>query len=267
VQAGDTLNAIAKRFGVSVAAITGSNPQIADPNRIFTGQIIVAARAGRTTVDLGNGYKLTKRGSSLEVTKDIIPELPELDVRPAFIAKVDIPIDKLSSGDQVLDDMANDIIKYFAENAPKIANGKIKAVDIGAAVYGIGWKAVTKIVPILGTIDDLTDTIFGRRFGEEVAVEIGKYYGSIVDEVVRILKGESNPKATELIGTMATLFFIVAVPTPLGVVRVLGADGWSLTKEIGKKVGGVLEDALDALGSAFEDVGEFFGDLIDEIFG
>jgi tyrosinase len=40
VQSGDTLSAIAKRFGVSLAALKAANPQIANPNRIFTGQII-----------------------------------------------------------------------------------------------------------------------------------------------------------------------------------------------------------------------------------
>ena len=37
---GDTLTAIAARFGVGLAALTAANPQITDPNSIFTGQII-----------------------------------------------------------------------------------------------------------------------------------------------------------------------------------------------------------------------------------
>lgn len=40
VQIGDTLFAIAQRFGVSIDAILTSNPQITDPNRIFPGQVI-----------------------------------------------------------------------------------------------------------------------------------------------------------------------------------------------------------------------------------
>ena len=40
VQLGDTLTAIAARFGVSLAALEAANPQISDPNRIFPGQII-----------------------------------------------------------------------------------------------------------------------------------------------------------------------------------------------------------------------------------
>jgi tyrosinase len=40
VQTGDTLIAIANRFGVSVAALKAANPQISNPDSIFPGQII-----------------------------------------------------------------------------------------------------------------------------------------------------------------------------------------------------------------------------------
>ncbi len=40
VQQGDTLTAIATRFGVSLAALIAANPQITNPNLIFPGQII-----------------------------------------------------------------------------------------------------------------------------------------------------------------------------------------------------------------------------------
>ncbi|MGV0812643.1 LysM peptidoglycan-binding domain-containing protein [Mycolicibacterium boenickei] len=40
VQSGDALAVIAARFGVSLADLTAANPQIANANRIFTGQII-----------------------------------------------------------------------------------------------------------------------------------------------------------------------------------------------------------------------------------
>lgn len=41
VAAGDTLSAIASRYGTSVAAITAANPQITNPNLIFPGQVLV----------------------------------------------------------------------------------------------------------------------------------------------------------------------------------------------------------------------------------
>jgi tyrosinase len=34
------LSGIARRFGVSLTALERANPQIADPNRIFPGQVI-----------------------------------------------------------------------------------------------------------------------------------------------------------------------------------------------------------------------------------
>jgi tyrosinase len=43
VQHGDTLNAIATRFGISLAALIAANPQITNPNRIFPGQIITTS--------------------------------------------------------------------------------------------------------------------------------------------------------------------------------------------------------------------------------
>ena len=50
VQSGDTLTAIANRFGVSLASLEAANPQIADPNRIFPGQIITISAVAVTYV-------------------------------------------------------------------------------------------------------------------------------------------------------------------------------------------------------------------------
>jgi len=50
VQPGDTLTAIANRFGVTLAALEAANPQIADPNRIFPGQIITTSAVAVTYV-------------------------------------------------------------------------------------------------------------------------------------------------------------------------------------------------------------------------
>lgn len=40
VQPGDTLSAIARRFGVGLAALLSVNPEVADPDLIFPGQVI-----------------------------------------------------------------------------------------------------------------------------------------------------------------------------------------------------------------------------------
>lgn len=46
VQRGDTLNAIARRFGVTVAAILKANPAIKNPSAIYVGQRIVVPAGG-----------------------------------------------------------------------------------------------------------------------------------------------------------------------------------------------------------------------------
>jgi tyrosinase len=50
VQSGDTLTAIAARFGVTLDELETANPQIADPNRVFAGQIITTGAAAPTYV-------------------------------------------------------------------------------------------------------------------------------------------------------------------------------------------------------------------------
>src|SRR4051812_49776696 len=50
VRSGDMLSAIAARFGVTLAALEAANPQIADPNRIFPGQIITTSAVAGTYV-------------------------------------------------------------------------------------------------------------------------------------------------------------------------------------------------------------------------
>lgn len=48
VRSGDTMSGIAARFGVSLAALERANPQIANPNRIYAGQVVHIPGAGGT---------------------------------------------------------------------------------------------------------------------------------------------------------------------------------------------------------------------------
>ncbi|MFE7796824.1 hypothetical protein [Nocardia sp. NPDC057440] len=97
--------------------------------------------------------------------------------------------------------MKGGLIRFFKENEQKITSGKIKGVEIGAA-YGIGWTAVLTVVPPLGALEGLTRAIFGVGLGD-LAVNIGKYYGSIVDEVAKLLENESVISVAETIGSDA----------------------------------------------------------------
>ncbi len=85
---GDTLSAIAVRFGITLSKLLSWNPQIKNPNLIYPGQVIVV---GRTVADLVNGeaggvfavvqkgdclYKIARRnGVSLKTVLNLNPEI------------------------------------------------------------------------------------------------------------------------------------------------------------------------------------------------
>ena len=50
IQPGDTLSAVAARFGVTLAALEAANPQIVNPDRIFPGQIVTTTAATKMYV-------------------------------------------------------------------------------------------------------------------------------------------------------------------------------------------------------------------------
>src|SRR6202008_2721252 len=54
VQLGDTLGAIANRFGTSVAALSAANG-ITNPNRIFVGQVLQVSGAGPAAAPVATG--------------------------------------------------------------------------------------------------------------------------------------------------------------------------------------------------------------------
>ena len=56
VQHGDTLSAIARQNGVSLAALLEANPQISNPNLIYPGdRIDIPGGGGTTTTEAANG--------------------------------------------------------------------------------------------------------------------------------------------------------------------------------------------------------------------
>lgn len=65
VQPGDTLRAIANRFGVTVAAILAANPQITDPNLIYVGQRIAIPASVEDIVVPGATYGFSEMAEDL----------------------------------------------------------------------------------------------------------------------------------------------------------------------------------------------------------
>jgi hypothetical protein len=215
-----------------------------------------------TSTDLGNGYRLAKEGSSLHIlTNDGLS-----------VSSVKVPTDKLSSeqSKQALNDISKKIFEYFQTKFEDIKSGKIKAAEIGGAVYGIAAAVILAVYAPFAIAGKLLAQVF--NFGFSVGAEqVGEYYGAIVDDFVAILKGEDNSSVSKIVGTMATVYFTQIVPvTPIaGVagtsIRFLGTDGWSLTKEVGKTVGEGVEDAIDSIESVVSDVGGALGDAVEWI--
>jgi hypothetical protein len=204
------------------------------------------------SLDLPGNYTFTKQKSggknSLRVqSKD-----------NSSVVGVDVPDSKLGSekSEQASKDIAKKVFEYFAKNYNDIRDGKIKAAEIGAAIYGIAAAVILAIFtlpfsPILGAVFI------------PLASNVGKYYGSIVDAIVAVLKGEDNLQIAEIVGIMATLYFLGSYYGPI--VALFGADGWSITRKVGEEVGGVLEDGVNEITSVVELItGISLGDVADE---
>ncbi|KAI9828162.1 MAG: hypothetical protein M1832_003689 [Thelocarpon impressellum] len=80
---GDTLNGIAQRNGVTLAALQAANPQVTNPDQIFPGQVIeVPAASGRTyTVVSGDtlGGIAQRFGVTLDALKAANPQITNPD--------------------------------------------------------------------------------------------------------------------------------------------------------------------------------------------
>lgn len=74
VQAGDTLRKIAAKFNTSVDTLLRLNPQITNPNRIYTGQRMTVPSTG-TTYTVQPGDTLRKIANRFDTTIDAILDL------------------------------------------------------------------------------------------------------------------------------------------------------------------------------------------------
>jgi len=96
VKASDTLFGIAQRFGVTVRNITAVNPQIANPDIIFVGQVICIPTAGPTPTPtptptpVPDGLRvltlrfLSETGQPLPTVGGAVQLLPRVIVRATF---------------------------------------------------------------------------------------------------------------------------------------------------------------------------------------
>jgi hypothetical protein len=190
--------------------------------------------------------------------------------------QVDIPKDKLgeNNSDKAVKEIAQKLFKYFQEKADDIQDGKIKAADIGGAIYGIAAATILTIFAPFAAVGTILSPIFSSAFSI-AAKGVGEYYGAIVDDFVSLLKNENNSTISDVVGTMATVMFSqIIFDVPGGPLRFLGIDGWAITKKIGQEVGDNLEKAIQEIdeitggivSSAADEVEEFFNKLVSSIF-
>ena len=82
-----------------------------------------------------------------------------------------------------------------------------------------------------------------------------------VDYLAAVLKGEERTTLLNVVGVLGVTYVTRVVPG----IAVFGTDAWSLTKEVGEKVGGVAKDVVGTIGSVIEDAVEPIGDAVEFI--
>lgn len=205
------------------------------------------------------GYTLTRSGSSIRLMS-YSGEQYEADNSGSDLSPQD--------QEKVIGMTWDGIKEFIHKNYDDIKSGKIKAADIGGELYGISATAIYLVIaPVL----DLTllGKIVGMTF-VEASKQVGRYYGAAVDELVSVLKGQTKPTITQVIATLGTMHIVA---TKLGYVMLSG-DAWTLTKEVGMKLGDTAEDGLktiaDVAGDVYGTGKELVGDVVHsfkKIFG
>lgn len=207
-------------------------------------------------IDLGGLYVLKRDGRNvLRLTGAKITPLATL--QRENIATLRLPTEGMSEQkkDQIIRATENNVKEYFRINGPDIS-----AAKAGAAIYGAASAAA-----VAATLGPAAALPFVGPAAVKLGSNVGEFYGSIVDDFARIIKGEDQASVSEVVGTMAVLFFtqISPIVAQADFVRFLGADGWTLTRELGKKVGSGLEAAIEGGGSVIGDIGDAIGDAVD----
>ena len=170
--------------------------------------------------------------------------------------------------DQVLQKAGDDIKRYLQEHWSDIQSGKIKAVDIGGALYAAVTGAILAILVPFANLGPLGKVLTMPIVS--AATQQGRYWGAAVDEIFSILKQESSLKLTEIAGVFASVTFIaVYLPGAAPLIQLGGADAWNLTVDIGSKIGRETANAVETVVSVVGNVGNGIGaavsSAVDEI--
>ncbi len=160
----------------------------------------------------------------------------------------------------VLNKVWEGIKEFLQGHAEDIKSGNIKAADIGGAVYGIAATVIVFVFAPFAAAGPLAKIIAAPFI--TLASQKGRYWGASVDEVVKLIKGESDLKIREIVGVLATVYITA---TYLPVVELAGVDAWNLTVAVGKKLGGTAADILKEI-PIVGDVVEGIEEAIDDWF-
>jgi hypothetical protein len=212
-----------------------------------------------TDLILPGGHTLRREGDMLRLLGKRVT--PQLTVENETIATVNVSRSALTNEqkEQLIEATKANVKQYFLENG-----NHFTAAQAGAALYGAASGAA-----VLLTFGPSAAIPFVGPAAVKLGSNVGEFYGSIVDDLAALIKGESDANVAEIVGTMTCLFFTQINPVVQGVdlIRFMGADGWHLTREIGKAIGAGLEDAVEAAGSVVGDVvdavGGALGDAVD----
>ena len=80
--------------------------------------------------------------------------------------------------------------------------------------------------------------------------------------MVSVLKGQSKPTITQVIATLGTMHIVT---TKLEVVMLSG-DAWTLTKEVGMKVGSTAKDGLKTIANIAGDIYGTGKEIISDVY-
>lgn len=184
--------------------------------------------------DLGARLSIFREGTKIKVLSG-----------DGKFTEADVTDEKLTNEQQedVLNKALATLFDLIDLNWDEVKKGHVKAEDIGGALYGA----------LTGSIVGLFDPFIGKTFiGKlarmllvDTAKNAGRFYGAAVDELIALLSGKSEATVAQIVGTLATIQFI-AVYAPGAPALV--ADGWALTIEIGNRLGGTAESAINEIG-------------------
>ncbi len=224
---------------------------------------VLTSRYGvRTARQLVAAYGTTEKYTYLGYTVERIGSNITVKNQSGESTTVEIGDKKLTPEQQetALNKIWEGIRQFLQDHADDIASGNIKAADIGGAIYGIAATVILLIFAPFAFLGPLGQYLAAPFI--TLASQEGRYWGASVDELAKLLKGESDLKIQEIAGVLATVYITA---TYLPIAKLGGVDAWNLTVEIGKKLGGTVTDILEEIPIVGEAV-ESLGDAIDNLF-